>query len=52
LKSPIYEVVHELVIAIVNDADYDKIARLLTDEEYRCHGASTVGSSGVAAAHY
>ena len=33
----------KLMIAIVNDADYDKIARLLTDEQYRVTCIASTG---------
>ena len=33
----------KLMIAIVNDADYDKIARHLTDEQYRVTCISSTG---------
>jgi uncharacterized protein YaaQ len=33
----------KLMIAIVNDADYDKIARRLTDEEYRVTCIASTG---------
>jgi uncharacterized protein YaaQ len=31
------------MIAIVNDADYDKVARLLTEEEYRVTMVASTG---------
>ena len=33
----------KLLIAIVNDADYDKIARQLTDEQYRVTCIASTG---------
>jgi uncharacterized protein YaaQ len=33
----------KLMIAIVNDADYDKIARQLTDEQYRVTCIASTG---------
>jgi uncharacterized protein YaaQ len=33
----------KLMIAIVNDADYDKIARVLTDEQYRVTCIASTG---------
>ncbi len=33
----------KLIIAIVNDADYDKIARQLTDEQYRVTCIASTG---------
>ncbi len=33
----------KLLIAIVNDADYDKIARKLTDEQYRVTCIASTG---------
>jgi uncharacterized protein YaaQ len=33
----------KLMIAIVNDADYDKIARILTEEDYRVTCIASTG---------
>jgi uncharacterized protein YaaQ len=33
----------KLMIAIVNDADYDRIARVLTDEQYRVTCIASTG---------